>query len=433
MALDFNLLRPAGGPNPVNAFLQGQQDAFKREAAQQEMAQASEMNALRRQQLTGQIQTQEETRVRNKAAEKTAMFRDRLLRARTPADARSLVQMQYADPDLAPILSQASTLEQALAEISDDPAEFEKYRQQEAMGMGEWLKSQQLKTVGNRVFDPRTMSYIEPPAREPAPVAPSAPVAVIGPDGRPVLVSREQAIGMTPFSPAAVKVLGGGGAGGGGGRAAPAGKAPPGYRFTPTGDLEAIPGGPAAAKLGETQAKKDEGMTQASNILDSLEAAYTDLEARKAIPSEKRNAVANTLASISASAPGQIAERTIGTKAQTQRDVIASSRLQLLNAIKGATGMSSQQLNSNVELTTWLNSLTDPSRSIETNREILQNVRRFIDSGGTYTAKQSGKAAPAAGAPNLAQERANANAAIAAGAPAAAVRQRFKQNTGQEL
>jgi hypothetical protein len=226
---------------------------------------------------------------------------------------------------------------------------------------------------------------------------------------------------------------GGAGAGAGGGRAAPAGKAPLGYRFTPTGDLEAIPGGPAAAKLGETAAKKDEGMTQASNILDSLEAAYTDLEARKAIPSEKRNAVANTLASISASAPGQIAERTIGTKAQTQRDVIASSRLQLLNAIKGATGMSSQQLNSNVELTTWLNSLTDPSRSIETNREILQNVRRFIDSGGTYTAKQGGKPAPAAGASNLAQERANANAAIAAGAPAAAVRQRFKQNTGQEL
>jgi hypothetical protein len=210
-------------------------------------------------------------------------------------------------------------------------------------------------------------------------------------------------------------------------------KAPPGYRFTPTGDLEAIPGGPAAAKLGETAAKKDEGMTQASNILDSLEAAYTDLEARKAIPSEKRNAVANTLASISASGPGQIAERTIGTKAQTQRDVIASSRLQLLNAIKGATGMSSQQLNSNVELTTWLNSLTDPSRSIETNREILQNVRRFIDSGGTYTAKQGGKTAPAAGAQDLTQERANANAAIAAGAPAAAVRQRFKQNTGQEL
>jgi hypothetical protein len=248
----------------------------------------------------------------------------------------------------------------------------------------------------------------------------------MGPDGKPRYVSREEAFGMTPFTPAAVKFMGGGG--GGGGAATPVGKAPPGYRFTLAGDLEAIPGGPAAAKLGDVAAKKEEGVTQATNILDSLEAAYTDLEARKAIPSEKRNAVSNTLASISASAPGQIAERTIGTKAQTQRDIIASSRLQLLNAIKGATGMSSQQLNSNVELTTWLNSLTDPSRSIETNKEILQNVRRFIDSGGTYSAKKKD-----GGTSDLSQERANANAAIAAGAPAAAVRARFKQNTGQEL
>jgi hypothetical protein len=223
MALDFNLLRPTGGPNPVNAFLQGQQGAMDRDLAQQKMAQDQEMNALRRQQLTGQIQTQEETRVKNRAAEKTGMFRERLLRARTPADARRLVEMQYADPDLAPLLSQASTLEQALAEISDDPTEFERYRQQEAMGMGEWLKSQQPKVAGNAVFLPGENRFITAP-REPAPVAPSAPVAVMGPDGRPQYVSREQAIGMTPFTPASVKFIGGGA--GGGTRAAPAAPAP---------------------------------------------------------------------------------------------------------------------------------------------------------------------------------------------------------------
>ncbi len=41
--------------------------------------------------------------------------------------------------------------------------------------------------------------------------------------------------------------------------------------------------------------------------------------------------------------------------------------------------------------------------------------------------------APAAPASNITQQRQDANAAIARGAPAAAVRQRFKQNTGQEL
>jgi hypothetical protein len=48
------------------------------------------------------------------------------------------------------------------------------------------------------------------------------------------------------------------------------------------------------------------------------------------------------------------------------------------------------------------------------------------------TAATPARAAPAAGG-NLAQERAAAAAAIAAGAPAAAVRARFKQNTGQEF
>jgi len=253
MALDFNLLRPTGGPNPVNAFLQGQQDALKREALQQEMAQAQEMNALRRQQselgmqqTRGQIQTQEETRVRNRAAEKTGMFRDRLLRARTPDDARNIVRMQYSDPDLSPVLSQAASLEQALAEVPDDPTQFQTYLEQEAVGMGKWMESQRPKlTPTGDVYVPATREFIRRPQAAPAPVAPSAPVAVMGPDGRPQYVSREQAIGMTPFTPAAVKFVGGGA--GGGTRAPAMPKAPAGYRYTPTGDLEAIPGGPAAA------------------------------------------------------------------------------------------------------------------------------------------------------------------------------------------
>ena len=222
MALDFNLLRPTGGPNPVNAFYQGQQDVARNALAQEEAAQARELNALRRQQVTGQIQAQEDTRIKNKAAEKTGMFRERLLRARSPEDARNLVRMQYADPDLAPIVSQGGTLEQAIAEVPEDPAEFERFRQQQAMGMAEWLKSQQPKTVGNAIYLPGENRFITPPQREQAAPA-GAPVAVMGPDGRPQYVSREQAIGMTPFTAPAIKFMGGG-AGGGTRAAAPAEK-----------------------------------------------------------------------------------------------------------------------------------------------------------------------------------------------------------------
>lgn len=128
--------------------------------------------------------------------------------------------MQYADPDVGAVLSQGGSLEQALAEVPDDPTQFEQYRQQEAMGMAEWMKSQMPKVAGNAVFLPGENRFITAP-REPAPVAPSAPVAVMGPDGRPQYVSREQAIGMTPFTPAAVKFIGGGAGGAGGGAPKP--------------------------------------------------------------------------------------------------------------------------------------------------------------------------------------------------------------------
>lgn len=88
-----------------------------------------------------------------------------------------------------------------------------------------------------------------------------------------------------------------------------------------------------------------------------------------------------------------------GTQAQTQRDIIASARNQLFAAVKNATGLSAQNLNSNVEFTTWLNSLTDPSRSIESNRAILDNMERFIASGGKYSARTASGEVKPAGAP----------------------------------
>lgn len=235
MALDFNLLRPASGSNPVNAFFQGQQDVMRNALAQEQAAQAREQaaqareaNALRRQQTElGMQQTRaqmanvEEDRARARRVERTAMFRERLLRAPTPEAAREIVRMQYADPDLGQVLSQAGTLEQALAEIPDDPTQFETYRQQEAMGMREWMKTQMPKVVGNAVFLPGQQRFINAPSQR--------LVSVIGPSG-PMMVPADQAEGMTPLTAATAKAAGIGvapparAAGGAGGEGAPAGK-----------------------------------------------------------------------------------------------------------------------------------------------------------------------------------------------------------------
>jgi hypothetical protein len=225
MAVNFNLLRQAGPANFYEGLVQGQEQQRANALMQQKMAQEQqkaaqeqEFNALRMQQTRGAISQQERQVKAQEVAQKTGMFRERLLRARDPNTARKLVKMQYADPDVGALLSQTGTLEQALAEVPDDPVQFERYRQQEAMGMSEWMKSQLPKTVGNAIYLPSENRFVAPERAPAPPPAPGAPVAVMGPDGKPRYVSREEAIGMTPFTPATVKFMGGGG----GGAAAPA-------------------------------------------------------------------------------------------------------------------------------------------------------------------------------------------------------------------
>lgn len=204
MAVNFNMLKQTGPANFYEGLVQGQEEQRVNALNQQKAAQEQEFNALRLQQTRGAISKQEREVKAQAAAQKTAMFRERLLRARDPNSVRELVKMQYADPDVGALLSQTGSLEQALAEVPDDPAQFERYRQQEAMGMAEWMKSQLPKVVGNAIYKPAEDKF-SAPERAPAPLG--APVAVMGPDGRPQYVSREQSLGMTPFTPATVKFL----------------------------------------------------------------------------------------------------------------------------------------------------------------------------------------------------------------------------------
>jgi hypothetical protein len=176
MPLNFGLLQPVD----IGArFTAGQESVQRNQLAQEQRTQDQELNALRVQQLHGTLSKQEREMRAETAAQKTAMFRERLLRAPNPNAVRELVKMQHADPDLGPVLAQGGTLEQALAEVPDDPAQFERYRQQEAMGMSEWMKSQQPKVVGNAVFNPATNTFSTPPERPVVPKEITPPVSVL--------------------------------------------------------------------------------------------------------------------------------------------------------------------------------------------------------------------------------------------------------------
>ena len=134
--------------------------------------------------------------------------------------------------------------------------------------------------------------------------------------------------------------------------------------------------GPSAAviKAQERADKIAEGKIGLSDTLEVAKTLVNDLEKMGGMTSTSKAPLANLITSLGTSAVGQFGGRMVGTETQAKRDELKSIRLQLLNAVKEATGMSSQQLNSNVELKTWLDSLGAENMTKEANLAILNNI-----------------------------------------------------------
>jgi hypothetical protein len=129
------------------------------------------------------------------------------------------------------------------------------------------------------------------------------------------------------------------------------------------------------------EAKIETGKTELQDQLDTLRGAFTTLNEKRAIPSTERNVASNVMSYIQGSGVGQVAGRMGGTKEQVERDVINSAKQRLVAAIKNATGMSSQQLNSNFELKTMLDSLSDVNLGYEASMRIIDNLENTYVKG----------------------------------------------------
>ena len=151
--------------------------------------------------------------------------------------------------------------------------------------------------------------------------------------------------------------------------------------------------------------KAEAGKTQLADELDNLRASFQKLDEMRAVPSTERNVLSNIGSATAASGMGQMLGRATGTEAQAERDVINSARLRLVNSIKTATGMSAQQLNSNVELQTMLKSISDPGQSVQAAMRIIDDIEKaYVTGDGTLpkrggSSSVSGKVTPAA--PNI--------------------------------
>lgn len=147
----------------------------------------------------------------------------------------------------------------------------------------------------------------------------------------------------------------------------------------------------------ETARVKEEGQAAVNTILGTLSQQYQGLVNKGGITDTSKGTLANLKASASSNVIGQAAGRAVGSEAQQFRDSIAQTRPLLLNAIKNATGMSAQQLNSNVELQTYLKAATDPELSIQANVKAMNNISKLFGLGEEFKIEppaKKGKSAP---------------------------------------
>lgn len=145
---------------------------------------------------------------------------------------------------------------------------------------------------------------------------------------------------------------------------------------TQLAQLAAALKGPSAAEIKRQDVvdKAAEGKASLGETLGVASKLVEDLGKSGGMSSTASSGLSNLLTKLQTSSTGQYLGQTFGTENQKNRDVLASTRLQLFNDVKTATGMSASQLNSNVELQTWLNSLGSPGMTKEANQDILNNI-----------------------------------------------------------
>jgi hypothetical protein len=308
MALNFGVLDQGGPSNFFEGYSQGQEKMQANAMAQQRAAQAQQEFGMRQQEFAaGQADKQ---RIANTAivTQRTAAARDAILNARTPDEARAIEKAQHADPYLGPIRRQFGSLEADLADIPNEPTAFDQWKQKQAMGAEAFLK-QQASEQGFQNLLAKVKGGPSGMAAAPAGLQPSGAVtspvrtnqmmpnqnqanAMAAPaiGGRtpqeiareidtlsessdpraramvarlskeyeaslkvanPTMSDRFVPVGRLVFdrqtqqyiSPSQAQLAQSQERSA---TTAPGGKPPIGYRFTPTGDLEPIPGGPAA-------------------------------------------------------------------------------------------------------------------------------------------------------------------------------------------
>lgn len=220
----------------------------------------------------------------------------------------------------------------------------------------------------------------------------------VGPDGNPHILDFSAA-GVTPSDPIKVVDTGGSqvivGSSGTPRRVLPKSVRPDTIANNRTAIT--IAGMPARSATGTGKAGEDNSAfaQTAQGNLDELRKIYTDLNKMGAMVSEAQSTDKNIVARIRASGIGQTLEGAAGTRAQTQRDRVASIRPGLMQSLAKATGMTGRQLDSNADVKLFMQTVTDPTRSYEANIKAIEGLERFLKANTKKPAAPASSKKPA--------------------------------------
>jgi hypothetical protein len=133
------------------------------------------------------------------------------------------------------------------------------------------------------------------------------------------------------------------------------------------------------AKMNDPNITK--GKERLDLILNDISSQYDLLKNGGGVVSEEGSTTGNIGAYFANTGIGQEFGKAIGSKEQTIRNNIASKRPLISQAIMQATGMSSKQLDSNVELQNFLKSVGDPTASYESVKKTFADLSKNFGLG----------------------------------------------------
>jgi hypothetical protein len=485
MALNFGVLDQGGPLGFYEGFTQAGEKMQANAMAQQRAAQAQQEFGMRQQEFAaGQA---DKKRVADSAivTQLTLAARDALLRAPNAEAARAIVRAQHANPYLKRIKEQFGTLEQDLADIPEEASAFQQYKEREAMGADEFLKRQ----ASTREFATAMGGTQAMPQAAPTnAMALAAPVnAMVAPavsgELQNYIGQRERLTSLANQTPQVVatinrldKEIA---------RLSPAAPTTPtsvseynfavqqGYKgslFDFKRDLAKAGRAASTTVVMPVQEKAFEvglGKGQSDRILanqvvaqDAAAILETNQIGRDLL---KSGAITGTGANFLVGFNNALKQAGVdfgyadaASNSQAYAAAMGANVGRIIKQFGAGTGLSDADREYAAQMAGGKIGLTEASlrkildindrvanRIIDLHNKNVSGIKTNIPltvQRPISIAPQPAAAsqiptnvAPASPASNITQQRQDANAAIAKGAPAAAVRQRFKQNTGQEL